>query len=994
MGDAPNRPRPLKQWICGAGHGNNASAFETGETAVKRAFELGWVLVLCATAAVGLWGCDDESTATPTPADAAVDGGGAQDGGPDQGVDADGGAADMAPPAVACTYPADCPAGDCIDGLCEFEVPARCLGDDSSLCAAGEVCGGFYNDYYCFTECELAESCPFRPRPCAGNPDCPTRMSCHDGRCINSCTTDADCPTGGYCFQGECRPFPADVGGGLPATDLVPGDDGLYAGVAVRPLNFPVGVSAAGYGGRPGPTTPYAFALGGSQAVHDRQDVRAVVLAKGADTVVLLRLPLSWSTDFMLTLITEKVRRATIDADRPDGLDISGRLVTFATHSHSQPGRFWNMVPETGFGAFGYGLFSPEMIDRYTTSFAETVVAALADLSPARAGWTVLDDIDPNGRIHGDRRSESPPFMDDRMMVLRVDDRDGVPRAAIVNLAIHGTHMETEWITGDVAAGIELVATDHLSAQVGRPVPVLFANGNAGNISPRGDDLSNADHAKVQVVGHRVWPIFRDAFNGITTEADPALEVVTHRIPISYELMGYDITVPEFRDRTDDPQIYGAFQCVPDSRDADEPSYVDGALRCRINLAEFLGAPVVQLHKSVLSAFRVGELIVNTLPGEPTSELGVSLTELVEADAQAAGWANARAVQFGYAQDHHLYLLTPDDWFRGGYEASQNVWGWKLGPYLVAQARLTAAELFTEAREDTASPILPTWWPNLVDDTVVPTPSPEAGRIVDDLSDAPRGAMQVLRWIGGHPGADQPKAWLEQQSDAGGWVQGLRPGTQLPFDDTGFESLIVYDGDYAEAHGWSVRWELPFSLPLGTWRIVVEGHTADGEARTPYRIESAPFAVQRAQLVARGVTVEGGTLALKVNYPDGPLNADDGGVWQIQPQSHWLRIDSERAARGVPGDVQRWALALGPPLLIDAPVTVQIDDGEAIETTAHDDEVQRTLRVARDEAGAESTPSFTWFSSRVEVPAPGPGEHQVTITDRWGNGVTLAVQGE
>ena len=44
---------------------------------------------------------------------------------------------------------------------------------------------------------------------------------------------------------------------------------------------------------------------------------------------------------------------------------------------------------------------------------------------------------------------------------------------------------------------------------------------------------------------------------------------------------------------------------------------------------------------------------------------------------------------------------------------------------------------------------------------------------------------------------------------------------------TGEGRVHARDGDYADAHGWSVRWELPFSLPLGPWRIVVEGHTDD-----------------------------------------------------------------------------------------------------------------------------------------------------------------------
>ena len=39
----------------------------------------------------------------------------------------------------------------------------------------------------------------------------------------------------------------------------------------------------------------------------------------------------------------------------------------------------------------------------------------------------------------------------------------------------------------------------------------------------------------------------------------------------------------------------------------------------------------------------------------------------------------------GYAQDHYGYLLEEDDWLRGGYEPTVSAYGWKFGPYLLAQ---------------------------------------------------------------------------------------------------------------------------------------------------------------------------------------------------------------------------------------------------------------------------------------------------------------------
>jgi hypothetical protein len=930
--------------------------------------------------------CDDESPQVVPDTDAevhaAADAAAPDLGQPDLGPDA-------APVDQPCTWPSDCPAGDCVDGLCLFEQPARCFGSDQTLCAADETCGGYFRSYWCERACEVEQTCAQRPRTCDGHPDCPDAMSCHDGRCINSCFTDLDCPTGGYCMQGECVAFDSVLGTGDVVHGLAPEGDGLYAGVAVRPLDFPVGVSAAGYGGRPGPTTPYAFALGGSEAVLERQDVRSIVLSTATDTLVLLRLPLSWSTDYLITQITEKVRRLTIDDAHPEGLDLSGKIVTFATHSHSQPGRYWNMVPETGFGAFGYGLFSPEMHDRYTTSFALTVHAALQDLQPAQAGWTVLDEMDPDRRIHSDRRNENPPLVDDRMMVLRVDDREGTPLAGLMNFAVHGTHMETTWLTGDVPGAVEVVATQKLSALAGHPVPVLFANGNAGDISPRGDDLAAPSFAKIQVVGHRVWPIFRDAFQGIETSAELPIEVVTRRVPIDYDTLGYDRETPEFVDRLGDPQTLGAFQCVSDGVDHTEPPHEDGALHCRINLQKFLGAPVVQLHRTVLSAFRIGSLIVTTLPGEPTSSLGLRVSAQVEADAEAAGWIGARVVNFGYSQDHHTYLLLADDWMHGGYEASMGTWGWRLGPYVVEQSRQTAALLFTDAREDTHSEIKPTWWPELEDDTVQPTPSPRAGEVISEPGDATRGDLIELQWIGGHPGADLPEVHLEHEVD-GTWSPAL-DGGGLALDTRGFETLVSYRGDYETDHAWSIRWELPFDLAEGRWRIVVNGHT-DVE-RSAYQVASGAFTVSAATLTARDVVHQDGQLALKLNYPQGPSNNDGASAFDtLEPTGHLLRIDTERAGRGLPGALKAWSFLLGPALPIDAPVSVRFDDGAPVETIAHDDQTGLDLVIGRDAAGVESTQRLEgWFSSRVELDVPADAQ-RATLTDAHGNHVTVQLR--
>lgn len=900
---------------------------------------------------------------------------------------------DAGPPDAAlveCAWPADCPGGDCIDGECVTEPPPRCerrgeCGEDDrcpdgqtcvdsfcrDVCPDGETCGGRSNSSWCQRPCDVDRSCPRRPRPCATHRDCPVAMRClgEEGarRCVNACITDEDCPSDGWCYEGECVPFP-DIFDGAPAAPLAP-EGRIYAGVGVVPLSYPLGVSMAGFGARAGPRNPYAFALGGSDRVFERQDVRVIALSTDEDLAILLRLPLCWSTDYLITRTALKVQAAT-------GVDYSSKIITFGTHSHSHPGRFWNLAPEAGLGFAGFGTFSREMTERYSDSFAEAIIAALEDLRPARVGWHLNPAFDPERRIHSNRRSEFPHFTDDRMLVMRVEDHQGRPMAALVNLAIHGTHMNETWVTGDVAGGIEVVATERLSALAGRHVPVLFANGMAGNISPRGDDGTRVNWGKMQVIGHRVWPILKAGWDSAAPEVDPHLEVVQRRIPVDYDRLGYDRSVPEFR-HAGRALEYGGFQCAGMSRGLDEEPHVDGMLGCIFDLITLRGVPTVQAHKSVLSAFRLGDLVVTTLPGEPSSQLGEELTQFIKEDAAELGEGSIEVAHFGYANDHHLYLVLEDDWFRGGYEAGQSLWGWKLGRYFLESSQALARQLFTVEKESNATNVKPTIWPDLVDDTVIPTEGESPNVLVQPPEQLRRGAMMELRWVGGHPGADQPNVALDFDA-GGGFGPAYRNG--LPFDHRGFETLTFYLGDFDGRHVWAVRWELPWDMPLGRYRVAIEGAHRVGSTDAPYRLESRSFVLRPAQLVAREVVLADGRLAAKINYPDGPSNDDGEAPFeQLEIAGHWLRLDPE--ARW-DGPLKDWSFLLGPAVPVGGlSATV---NGAPTAVDGARDSLDRPLVVGRAADGSERTQNLQgWETTRVELDAR-PGT-VARIEDAWGN---------
>ncbi len=882
-----------------------------------------------------------------------------------------------------CEFPQECPGGDCILGECIYAQPSPC--GDGQTCPEGEVCSQEL-EYFCASECEIDRTCPLRPRPCSGV-YCPRAMTCIDGLCVNECVTDQDCGRG-HCQRGICIPMPevfSDVLGGPVGT---PGT--VFAGASVVPFKFPVGVSMAGFINRVGASTPYAKALGGSDRVLERQDVRVLTISTDKELVIFLRVPLAWSTDYMRSLTAIKLQNLTRSEAHPNGVNYLESLVMVATHSHSQPARFWHLVPELGLGAFGFGAFSKSLVEIYTDVFADAVYESLNNMGPARVGWSVLDDIDPEEHIHANRRPMGPPIIDDRLLLLRVDDPSGTPLAGLVSFGIHGTHMNDTWITGDVAAGIERIASAKFTERSGRPVPILFANGNAGNISPTGDDVSSADHAQVQIVGHRLYPFIERAWAQAQPRADVDLELVTRRVPVTYELLGYDRDAREFRDNQGDPYIYGGYYCL----DTDPPAggFQDGALNCRAS-ADLLGWPIPNVHKAVLSAIRLDGLFLTTLPGEPTSSLGLRLGDWVEMDARAAGWPDARSYNLGYSQSHHLYLLDGNDWWQGGYEASNNWFGWKLGGYFIRASRRLAQQLLTPDVESNETGIKPMLWPDLEDDEVSPTQSiVEYGTVYEQPeSRIQRGGLVSISWEGGHPAVDLPRVSVQiQRADSWASVGAIRG---QPLDDSGFGSLLTYVGDYGEQHGWRFQLEIPFELPVGDYRLLVDGASRSNGETIAYQIASGPFEVEPASLrLSMRVQPESGHQLL-VNYPHGPTNDTGANAFEE------LKAKGTNWRHGlapIEASARAYSFILGGRLedgLIQLRCT-RVDGGLYSQDDLEPVPGTTPLRLvtARDESGEEQITDIpVWLTSVVDMP-PGGSFQDCSVIDEYGNNGTIRIE--
>jgi neutral ceramidase len=673
---------------------------------------------------------------------------------------------------------------------------------------------------------------------------------------------------------------------------------------------MPLGVSMAGYGGRFGKFGPYAEALAASDAQYDRFFVKTLVLDDGITRLYLVRSPMCWVSDYFQTQVAQYVIEKT-------GVDITNNLVMTATHTHSGPARFWYLLPELKLGVLGYGNFLPEVFRRLVASFGESIIAAEKDLKPARLGYTLDNNFDPEDRIFSDRRGASPKSKQPVLLVMRVDREDGSPLAAVVNFPMHGTAVASSKfaLTQDAAGGVEYMMQDYFEARKQKRVEAFFMQGPAGDISPRGGHLEHDEVQKLQMIGHLTATHAWTLYENIQPQSDITLGIVNKRIGISRELIGYkDDEFYEEKDGKKTPYRFGALQCVTQEFDYEkEPNkrHQDGQLKCGL-IAEFInnGAPIPQFTKTHLTAVKIGGLTLATFPGEVTSFLAIRLREALQTQS---GGKLQDVITLGYSQDHHFYLLDEEDWWRGGYEASMNIWGPRFGEYILKEVTALALQLADEKKTDNKTRFLPQDFFSIdLSPTVPREKTPNAGKIV---TQPPKNYERLASPFtftvsGGFQGVDNPRVTL-QSKQGGSFQDVLLPGGR-PYDDSGYRMIMRFEKK-EEQYLYHFDFEELEDFPLGSYRFRIEGKQWDGEKSIPYTVETDEFEIVPSKnLHIWDVKVDDRTLLALFGYPPSTNDKD-----AKTPFTRLERIGHRLRATETPWDTPKPLSTSGKDLMLE-----------------------------------------------------------------------------
>ena len=436
----------------------------------------------------------------------------------------------------------------------------------------------------------------------------------------------------------DAGPDAGPVDGGLPLSagvarvDITPGPTvplGGY-GAAPRRRMDAQGVLAqaqAARGNCPDPNRAVAASFfTANQGTLDPLYARALVLDNGQARAALIKVDAIGMTR---TLHDDLLAVAIQLGIKPE------LFAMVATHSHSGPASLskqflWEMLAEDCYSEVAY--------QAHRNGAEQALRQAVASMKPSRLslGQTLLRGVT------GNRRGR-PDVYDPALALFKVEGKDGTPIAALFNFAIHGTVLDADNLkfSADVMGAAE--------RRIERDVPgaiAIFTNAAEGDVSPT-NGFASGDTLGDTVVG--LWPK--------ATLLDPVLA--------------------------------GAFEDVA----LPHPSFHPGCMPIpggTTSLCDLLPGGLAQpgapfdpswvSSKGPFKAWRIGNVALAFVPGEPLTEIGW----LIKAHGTALGFASTIVV--GLANDHLSYLPTRAEYERGQYEGQSTMYGPGAGELTVDAA--------------------------------------------------------------------------------------------------------------------------------------------------------------------------------------------------------------------------------------------------------------------------------------------------------------------
>ena len=713
----------------------------------------------------------------------------------------------------------------------------------------------------------------------------------------------------------------------------------LMAGAAERILDIPVGTALGGYTGRAGflssagkvdtRKVETSGTFNPSIGVQSAPRVKALALTTGPETIVIVKLDAIFAYEGML-----------FDLEQRLGPTFAGKVMIATSHSHSAWAQF------TGHGPLklGSGQLRDIVYKRFLDACEQTAKEALAARVPAKLGMFATNNFDPQNLIEHDRRGENNMLpggdkKDPNMHLIRVDSVAGAPIAIVPIFGGHPTlnDQDNAYATADAVGALERVLAEQFDTKVvvmqlqaaGGDVSASGHGGVDCNVKPGKPNDPCYSWTSEEGHGRAAVPELMAAWNtaGNSMLESIEMEMLTRSVetgpfPQNFTIRDGALSYAPFDlTRVPDGVVMegGALKSPIDEYNApvgaalcekSEPMFPAAAIPGTEGIlpygsclqldkaAEVLGPifkvdfgvsetkPVCETTRTTISALRIGEYLIGTMPGELTVLLAARIRELSPLPN--------KTIVVGYAQGHVGYLLRPEDWVLGGYEPSVS-FGGPLEAEMIAERLASLLPLaMTPMREDgttdgttrvaTATIVdnLPKDEPAMMRGTVPATvPSLVYARVgtpaqAQPLATIPRiSGIATFTWIGDDPLTKTPHVTLQRETATAGVFADVVRKSGRKVED--MEITVAYtpsplQRSGPQTHFWVAEWQaVPWvglvggdslnergNVPLGNYRFHVEG--------SGWTLDSSPFTVVAGGAVLNQPMRTGGSVKVTLSW--------------------------------------------------------------------------------------------------------------------------------
>jgi len=376
--------------------------------------------------------------------------------------------------------------------------------------------------------------------------------------------------------------------------------------------------------------------------VHDRIFAKAIVLSDG---------------DKRFALVTADVlgfppafKPAVVKALAEDGWG-KEQVMLLPSHSHTSIDMS-ALNPKNVLKIPQIGLFHKELYDLTVANLAKVITQAAGKLEPVTVGTGSI-------RLEGWNRNrrKGNTLTDDELTITRVDKADGKPLAVLVNWTAHPTFMDDPDMMFSGGWPGHLQRT--LEALIGEGVTAMYCNGAEGDQSAVArPDSGKSNWEKAERYGRELALVVWRAWEKTKTARGSRLDYGLERVKLPKAAYH-----PDFMKTGGDEYGLG-------------PEVMDTVLA------------VLVPRLTAIGYLRVGDLVVVGIPGEMAAGLGMGIKKEVR---QRTGVKHA--IIGGLADEWVSYILSADEYAKGGYESSVSFYGPTLAQTLIDAAVRGASRL-------------------------------------------------------------------------------------------------------------------------------------------------------------------------------------------------------------------------------------------------------------------------------------------------------------